>query len=157
MKTALIIVCMFAAHAQPTPDEFLGYKIGERFTPYSRILDYFDELARHSKLITVERFGLYRPDGSTRPVAADVATGFGAVTGPAASVIGARSRGSGVSAPAPEANHLTLYVAYALVVPVVSLIAIVYGLVWLRRRRLSLVRRFLRRRLWRRSRLRRRR
>src|SRR6266550_3066756 len=44
-------------HAQPSPDEFLGYKIGERFTPYSRILDYFDELAKRSKLITVERFG----------------------------------------------------------------------------------------------------
>src|SRR6266498_1398275 len=47
-----------AAHAQvPTPDEFLGYKLGERFTPYSRILDYFDELARRSKLITIEKFG----------------------------------------------------------------------------------------------------
>src|SRR5437016_386963 len=53
----LALLLAAAAHAQPTPDEFLGYKIGERFTPYSRILDYFDELARHSKLITVERFG----------------------------------------------------------------------------------------------------
>src|SRR5256885_8856640 len=56
----LVAALLLAAtlHAQvPTPDEFLGYKIGERFTPYSRILDYFDELTRHSKLVTVERFG----------------------------------------------------------------------------------------------------
>src|SRR6266576_470100 len=54
----LTLVLAAAARAQvPTPDEFLGYKIGERFTPYSRILDYFDELTRRSPLITVERFG----------------------------------------------------------------------------------------------------
>src|SRR5438477_2271607 len=57
--------------------------------------------------LVVERFGLYRPVGSTRPVAAEVATAFGAVTGPAAPVIGAPSRGSGVAAPATEANHLS--------------------------------------------------
>ncbi len=54
----LIALAAAAATAQvPTPDEFLGYKIGERFTPYSRILDYFDELAKRSNLITVHRFG----------------------------------------------------------------------------------------------------
>jgi hypothetical protein len=47
----------FAQTAIPTPDEFLGYKLGDRFTPYDRILDYFDELAKHSNLITVEKFG----------------------------------------------------------------------------------------------------
>src|SRR3984893_13321050 len=47
-----------AAQAQvPTPDEFLGYKLGDRFTPYSRILDYFNELAKRSNLITVQQFG----------------------------------------------------------------------------------------------------
>src|SRR5437867_9935635 len=60
-RFAAVVVALFAAaaaHAQlPTPDEFLGYKLGERFTPYSRILDYFDELTRRSPLITVERFG----------------------------------------------------------------------------------------------------
>jgi Zinc carboxypeptidase. len=43
--------------AIPTPDAFLGYSLGERFTPYARILDYFDELARRSDLVSVERFG----------------------------------------------------------------------------------------------------
>src|SRR5258707_14256198 len=47
----------FAQNAIPTPDEFVGYKLGDRFTPYSRILDYFDELAKRSSLITVQRFG----------------------------------------------------------------------------------------------------
>jgi hypothetical protein len=60
-RIAVGVLALFlaaAAHAQvPTPDEFLGYKLGERFTPYSRILDYFDELAKRSNLITVQRFG----------------------------------------------------------------------------------------------------
>src|SRR5947209_851421 len=51
------LVAVATARAQPTPDDFLGYKLGERFTPYSRILDYFDELAKRSNLITVQRFG----------------------------------------------------------------------------------------------------
>jgi hypothetical protein len=47
-----------AVHAQvPTPDEYLGYKLGDRFTPYARILDYFNELAKRSPLITVQQFG----------------------------------------------------------------------------------------------------
>src|SRR5436305_14056692 len=61
-RTAAVAIALFlttaALHAQvPSPDDFLGYKLGERFTPYSRILDYFDELARRSSLITVQRFG----------------------------------------------------------------------------------------------------
>src|SRR5437763_13965475 len=53
-----LLLLATALHAQtPTPDDFLGYKLGERFTPYSRILDYFDELAKRSNLITVQRFG----------------------------------------------------------------------------------------------------
>src|SRR5213075_3583770 len=46
-----------AQTAAPTPEEFLGYKLGDRFTPYDRILDYFNELAKKSNLITVEKFG----------------------------------------------------------------------------------------------------
>jgi len=47
----------FAQQAIPTPDEYLGYTLGERFTPYDRILDYFGELTKHSGLITLQRFG----------------------------------------------------------------------------------------------------
>src|SRR6058998_1346414 len=52
---ALIAVPAFAQI--PTPDEFLGYKLGERFTPHARILDYFNELTKRSNLITVQQFG----------------------------------------------------------------------------------------------------
>ncbi|HET7436980.1 MAG TPA: M14 metallopeptidase family protein [Thermoanaerobaculia bacterium] len=41
----------------PTPDEYLGYPLGERFTPHSRILDYFNELAKRSDLITMRQMG----------------------------------------------------------------------------------------------------
>ena len=51
-----LFIAVFAA-AQPTPQEYLGYPIGERFTSYDRILDYFHELARQSKLITIEQIG----------------------------------------------------------------------------------------------------
>ena len=54
----LVVALAAAAHAQvPTPDEFLGYKLGDRFTSYARILDYFNELAKRSNLITVQQFG----------------------------------------------------------------------------------------------------
>ncbi len=60
IRRFIIVIALFAvaANAQvPTPDEFLGYKLGDRFTPYSRILDYFNELAKGSPLITVQQFG----------------------------------------------------------------------------------------------------
>ncbi|HEY8131888.1 MAG TPA: M14 metallopeptidase family protein, partial [Thermoanaerobaculia bacterium] len=54
----LIALIAVPASAQiPTPDEYLGYKLGERFTPHARILDYFNELTKHSNLITVKQFG----------------------------------------------------------------------------------------------------
>src|SRR5437868_3078515 len=55
-----VLLCAASSFAQtnvPTPDEFLGYKLGDRFTPYDRILDYFNELAKRSPLITIEKFG----------------------------------------------------------------------------------------------------
>jgi len=60
IRRLIIVIALFAAPllAQvPTPDEYLGYKLGDRFTPYSRILDYFNELAKRSPLITVQQFG----------------------------------------------------------------------------------------------------
>jgi hypothetical protein len=57
-----LLVCSAAsaqmsAAAVPTPEEFLGYRIGERFTPHHRILAYFDELTKRSSLITMRRIG----------------------------------------------------------------------------------------------------
>ena len=60
IRRLIVIVALIATplFAQiPTPDEYLGYKLGDRFTSYSRILDYFNELARKSPLITVQQFG----------------------------------------------------------------------------------------------------
>src|SRR5260370_36206425 len=62
MLRRLLIVFAFIAtpvlaQQVPTPDEYLGYKLGDRFTPYARILDYFNELARKSPLITIQQFG----------------------------------------------------------------------------------------------------
>ena len=87
--------------------------------------------------LTVEHFGLFRPDGSERPVAGDARMTFDAVAAPVAGVPGTPSRGSGVPAPAHSPGHLTLYLGYALLVPTVLLAAFTVGLLWLRRRRRS--------------------
>lgn len=53
-----LLVFSFALFAQvPSPDEFLGYAIGDRFTPHHRILDYFEELDRRSDLVTMTTIG----------------------------------------------------------------------------------------------------
>lgn len=57
-----LFVLLFAAASQaqnaiPSPDEFLGYTLGERFTPHARILDYFHMLTTRSNLITMQQFG----------------------------------------------------------------------------------------------------
>lgn len=57
---AVLLLFTSAALAQsaiPAPDEFLGYKLGDRFTPYDRILAYLEELTKRSPLITLEKFG----------------------------------------------------------------------------------------------------
>ena len=54
----LLLLLSFSAFAQiPTPEEFLGYGMGERFTPHHRILAYFEELTRRSPLITMRQIG----------------------------------------------------------------------------------------------------
>ncbi len=59
MAVSLFLFLSANAFAQqpPTPDEFLGYRAGDRFTSWDRILGYFDELAKKSNLITVQKFG----------------------------------------------------------------------------------------------------
>jgi len=57
-----VFVLLLAAASQaqtaiPTPDEFLGYTLGNRFTPHARILDYFHLLTTRSNLITMQQFG----------------------------------------------------------------------------------------------------
>jgi hypothetical protein len=53
----LIATATLAQQAVPTPDEFLGYSLGERFTPWDRIVDYFQTLTKGSNLITMQTIG----------------------------------------------------------------------------------------------------
>ncbi|HLZ96175.1 MAG TPA: glycoside hydrolase family 2 TIM barrel-domain containing protein [Candidatus Dormibacteraeota bacterium] len=91
--------------------------------------------------ITVERFGLYRPDGSLRPVGALAAASFGEETGPTAGVPRIVSAGVGAAAPQPEPSHFVLHLAFALAVPVALLVLLIALLVGLRRLRLTRLRR----------------
>ena len=43
--------------AVPTPQQFLGYEIGSRYTRHDQLVAYFNELARHSDKIKVEEIG----------------------------------------------------------------------------------------------------
>jgi len=47
-----------AATAQtPSPDEFLGYTLGSRFTPHQKVVDYFKKVASTSKNIQLQVYG----------------------------------------------------------------------------------------------------
>ncbi len=53
-----VIECL-AAQAQKiqSPSEFLGYKLGEQFTPHYRVVDYYRYLTTASKNIKLEEYG----------------------------------------------------------------------------------------------------
>lgn len=58
----LVALVLFVSHAAaqqpiPSPEQFLGYPIGDRFTSHQRILDYFTELTEKSGLITLRQIG----------------------------------------------------------------------------------------------------
>src|ERR1041385_4260377 len=48
---ALLLLATAAFAQAPTPEQFLGYKLGDRFTPWPRIVEYFNALAKSSNLI----------------------------------------------------------------------------------------------------------
>jgi beta-galactosidase/beta-glucuronidase len=99
--------------------------------------DYWTDIAG----IGVERFGLYRPDGSIRPVGAIARSSFGQVTSQSGTIPGIVSGGSGAAAPVPEPSHFALHLAYALALPCI-LVGVIAGLLLgMRRRRLLRMRR----------------
>ena len=59
--TILFLICTecLILHAQKiqTPTEFLGYKLGEQFTPHHRVVDYYQYLATASKNIRLNEYG----------------------------------------------------------------------------------------------------
>jgi hypothetical protein len=60
LLTAIITICFFLnsfAQKIQTPSEFLGYKLGDQFTPHYRIVDYFKYIAQVSKNIKLQQYG----------------------------------------------------------------------------------------------------
>ena len=41
----------------PTPDEFLGYPLGSRFTPHSQVVEYFKKVDQASEQVKLETYG----------------------------------------------------------------------------------------------------
>ena len=59
--TILFLICAecltLKAQKLQTPSEFLGYQLGEQFTPHHRVVDYYRYLATASKNIRLEEYG----------------------------------------------------------------------------------------------------
>ena len=55
----LLIAGIFSVQAQKiqSPSEFLGYKLGDQFTPHHRVVDYYNYLASVSKNIQLQEYG----------------------------------------------------------------------------------------------------
>src|SRR2546425_11267812 len=49
--------CSAFAQKIQSPQEFLGYKPGEHFTPHYRIVEYFKYVAQASKNVKLQQFG----------------------------------------------------------------------------------------------------
>ncbi|MEK6476483.1 M14 family metallopeptidase [Catalinimonas sp. 4WD22] len=61
---SLVIVHVNVFAQIPTPAEFLGYELGERFTPHHRVIDYFELIAEEVPNISLTQYGEtneYRP------------------------------------------------------------------------------------------------
>lgn len=55
----LLFFSFFAIAQPPSPEQFLGYKIGTRFTPHHRIVDYFKAVAAASpSIIKLQQYGV---------------------------------------------------------------------------------------------------
>lgn len=68
MKYIAVFLLSFAANLLfgqiPTPANFLGYELGERFTRHSQVISYFEEVAKQSGNVTMVNYGEtneYRP------------------------------------------------------------------------------------------------
>ncbi|MBC7758417.1 MAG: zinc carboxypeptidase [Phormidesmis sp. FL-bin-119] len=59
--TILFLICAecltLKAQKLQTPSEFLGYQLGQQFTPHHRVVDYYRYLATASKNIRLEEYG----------------------------------------------------------------------------------------------------
>ncbi len=58
--SAFLILFLFStgAFAQlQSPEQFLGYELGERYTPHHRVLSYVTHVAENSDLVTIHQYG----------------------------------------------------------------------------------------------------
>ncbi len=54
----MMIFFISIANAQlKSPAQFLGYELGQRFTPYHQVLAYFDHVAANSSIVKLEEYG----------------------------------------------------------------------------------------------------
>lgn len=54
----LTCFCLSISYAQlKSPEEFLGYKLGERFTRHQQVIEYFKHVAANSPLVQLEQYG----------------------------------------------------------------------------------------------------
>lgn len=54
---ALLFLALAVAAQPPSPDEFLGYPLGSRFTPYQKVVDYFKKVTATTKNIQLQVYG----------------------------------------------------------------------------------------------------
>jgi hypothetical protein len=63
MKTRLFAVLAFLltstlfAQTVQSPEEFLGYKLGERYTPHHKVFDYFNYISEQLSNVELEKYG----------------------------------------------------------------------------------------------------
>jgi hypothetical protein len=53
----LSFVCTAFSQEIQSPEQFLGYKLGEQFTPHYKIVDYFKYIAQASKNVRLQQYG----------------------------------------------------------------------------------------------------
>jgi len=53
----LVLSCVQSVAQLKSPSEFLGYRLGEQFTPYYRVLEYFNYAATNSSRVKLEQYG----------------------------------------------------------------------------------------------------
>lgn len=57
LMTAILLGFLRSGAQAPTPDQFLGYPLGTRFTPHYRVIDYFRQVAASVKNVKLEQYG----------------------------------------------------------------------------------------------------
>lgn len=53
----VLLFCPSVFAQLQSPDEFLGYDLGERWTPHHRVVSYVNHVAENSNLVTIQQYG----------------------------------------------------------------------------------------------------